>query len=177
MGVHVIAPIAALQADPLPGAVAVVPLTQAVAGVTLPEGAARMAVEIDGTETAEQIAALKSLDAVVVLLNIQDGMSRVHASRRVFDVIKQNEITVPVVHHIRFAPGASRDEIVINTGSWVGGLLVDGMGDGALIEAPHEELDFLRTTSFGLLQVRREGRWFGCRGLLWESRSGRLAGE
>jgi len=155
VGVHVLAPIAALQADPLPGAVAVVPLTQAVAGVTLPEGAARMAVEIDGTETAEQIAALKSLDAVVVLLNIKDGMSRVHASRRVFDVIKQNEITVPVVHHIRFGAGASRDEIVINTGSWVGGLLVDGMGDGALIEAPHEELDFLRTTSFGLLQGSR----------------------
>lgn len=35
----------------------------------------------------------------------------------------------------------------------VGGLLVDGLGDGAIIEAPHEDLDFLRTTSFGLLQV------------------------
>ena len=48
-----------------------------------------------------------------------------------------------------------RDELVINTGSWVGGLLVDGLGDGALLEAPHEELDYLRTTSFGLLQGSR----------------------
>jgi (E)-4-hydroxy-3-methylbut-2-enyl-diphosphate synthase len=48
-----------------------------------------------------------------------------------------------------------RDEIVINTGSWVGGLLVDGLGDGALIEAPHEDLEYLRTTSFGLLQGSR----------------------
>jgi (E)-4-hydroxy-3-methylbut-2-enyl-diphosphate synthase len=46
-----------------------------------------------------------------------------------------------------------RDEIVIKTGSWVGGLLVDGLGDGAIIEAEGEDLDFLRTTSFGLLQV------------------------
>jgi hypothetical protein len=30
---------------------------------------------------------------------------------------------------------------------------VDGLGDGALIEAEGEDLDFLRTTSFGLLQV------------------------
>lgn len=47
-----------------------------------------------------------------------------------------------------------RDEIVIKTGSWVGGLLVDGLGDGAMIEVEGEDLDFLRTTSFGLLQVR-----------------------
>jgi hypothetical protein len=47
----------------------------------------------------------------------------------------------------------------------VGGLLVDGLGDGALIEAPHEDLDFLRTTSFGLLQVRGCGRVL--RTLLW----------
>ncbi len=30
---------------------------------------------------------------------------------------------------------------------------MDGLGDGALIEAEGEDLDFLRTTSFGLLQV------------------------
>jgi (E)-4-hydroxy-3-methylbut-2-enyl-diphosphate synthase len=39
----------------------------------------------------------------------------------------------------------------------VGGLLVDGLGDGAIIEAEGEDLDFLRTTSFGLLQVRFQG--------------------
>ena len=37
----------------------------------------------------------------------------------------------------------------------VGGLLVDGLGDGACVEAPGEDLDFLRTTSFGLLQGSR----------------------
>lgn len=39
------------------------------------------------------------------------------------------------------------------------------MGDGALIEAPHEDLDFLRTTSFGLLQVRGRGKGWGAAGL------------
>jgi hypothetical protein len=54
-------------------------------------------------------------------------------------------------------PHINRDEIVINTGSLVGGLLVDGLGDGVLIEAPHEDIEYLRTTSFGLLQVRLSG--------------------
>lgn len=44
---------------------------------------------------------------------------------------------------------------MITTGSLIGGLLVDGLGDGVVIEAPHEDLDFVRTTSFGLLQGSR----------------------
>lgn len=43
---------------------------------------------------------------------------------RVFDVLKRHEITTPVVHCMRFPAGTVRDEIVINTGSLAGGLLV-----------------------------------------------------
>ena len=50
-----------------------------------------------------------------------------------------------------------RDELVIYTGSIIGGLLVDGLGDGVLIDAPHEDLEFVASTSFGLLQVRMCG--------------------
>ena len=37
-------------------------------------------------------------------------------------------------------------------GADAGGLLIDGLGDGVLLEAPKTELGFTRTTSFGLLQ-------------------------
>lgn len=158
--VHVIVPATQLAADPLPGAVAMHTLRDAVAalgagGVKLPEGCTRLAIEVDGTESESDLAALKTLSPVVVLLNTGATTSRIHASRRVFDVLKRHEITTPVVHHITFAQEVVRDELVIKTGSWVGGLLVDGLGDGALIEAPHEDLEFLRTTSFGLLQGSR----------------------
>ena len=56
-----------------------------------------------------------------------------------------------------FSGTPSKDEIVITTGTEIGALLVDGLGDGVLIEAPElpsEELDFLRNMSFGLLQAR-----------------------
>lgn len=49
--------------------------------------------------------------------------------------------------------GTSRDEIVLTSGTEIGALLVDGLGDGVAIECPSEELEFLRLMSFGLLQA------------------------
>ena len=37
----------------------------------------------------------------------------------------------------------------------VGSLLVDGLGDGVLLECEMEDVEYLRTTSFGLLQGSR----------------------
>lgn len=47
-------------------------------------------------------------------------MSRVHASRRVFEALKKADSQLPVLHHIRFPAGADRDEVVISTGRWAG---------------------------------------------------------
>ncbi len=79
---HVIAPAVALQADPLPHAVASFPLAEAAAaqrsgGVALPEGAGRFVVTIEGTESEEDIASLRvrpahSLLAAMVLAVIAD---------------------------------------------------------------------------------------------------------
>ena len=49
--------------------------------------------------------------------------------------------------------GTARDEMAIMTGTEVGALLVDGLGDGLLIECPGEDVGQLRLMSFGLLQV------------------------
>ena len=62
---HVIASAQALQTDPLPHAVALFALREAASairsgGVSLPEGAGRFVVSVDGTESAEDVAALKA---------------------------------------------------------------------------------------------------------------------
>ena len=49
--------------------------------------------------------------------------------------------------------GASRDEQILTSGAEIGALLVDGLGDGVLIECPGEDLETLRLMSFGLLQA------------------------
>lgn len=41
---------------------------------------------------------------------------------------------------------------MIGAGSNAGALLVDGLGDGILLEASDKDFDFLRNTSFNLLQ-------------------------
>lgn len=41
---------------------------------------------------------------------------------------------------------------MIHAGTYAGALLVDGLGDGLMLEAPGQDFDFLRNTSFNLLQ-------------------------
>ena len=156
VGVHAVVPVDALKVSPLPNSVAVVPLSGLDAAVAaLPPSAVRYAVSVDGTEPDAAIEALAGTDAVMVLLNVADGVSRVHASRRVFDALARAGADVPVIHHRVFPAGSSRDDIILTAGTEVGALLVDGLGDGVLLECPSEDAEFLRTTSFGLLQGSR----------------------
>ena len=63
VGIHAIVPAQALQETPLDNAVALMPLSEVAAangaGVELPSCSTRLAVTVDGTESDEQIAALK----------------------------------------------------------------------------------------------------------------------
>ena len=157
-GVGIIVPIAALRSAPLPNAVALVPAAEVAAAggnVALPEGAIRLAVSIDGTESDDVLRSLKAAAPVMALLCIKPGVSRVHASRRVFETLAAAAHNVPVIHHLQFSAAAEKDEVVIRGGSEAGALLVDGLGDGVLIEAPSLPLDVVRTTSFGMLQGSR----------------------
>ena len=75
--------------------------------------------------------------------------------------------------------GTSRDEIVLTSGTEIGALLVDGLGDGVAIECPSEDLEFLRLMCFGLLQARALPAVFPgalrCRSVLvWSTRMSRL---
>lgn len=76
------------------------------------------------------------------LLDVAPSTSRVHASRRVFDILVGAGCETPVIHHRVFDKGASRDEIVIAAGTELGALLVDGLGDGAMLECEGEVRGF-----------------------------------
>ena len=157
-GVGVVAPMEALKANPLPDAVALVSLAEAAkqgGKPALPAGAARWAVQISGTETDEQLRSLAGSDAVMALICTPAGVSRVHASRRVFEIFATAKVTLPVIHHLVFPGDAVKDAVVIQGGSEAGALLVDGLGDGVLLEAPSLSLEQQRIISFGMLQGSR----------------------
>jgi (E)-4-hydroxy-3-methylbut-2-enyl-diphosphate synthase len=92
--------------------------------------------------------------------------SRPHAARRAFEMLQAQGAAgdaVPVLHHVTFGDVAGGDEaslplpkdqneLVMRIGADVGGVLIDGLGDGVLLEVADAPLDYLRTTAFGLLQ-------------------------
>mmetsp|Transcript_29756 Transcript_29756/g.63204 ORF Transcript_29756/g.63204 Transcript_29756/m.63204 type:complete len:757 (-) Transcript_29756:163-2433(-) len=156
VGTGVIVPAEELESNPLENAVALVSLAEAVkSDGKLPEGAIRLAVEIDGTEDDETIAKVKDLDPVMVFVSIDPALSQLHASRRVFEIFKSNDILTPAIHHYK-TDASESNELALELGTKVGSLLTDGNGDGILIEQVGADVnfsvDFLRNAGFSLLQ-------------------------
>uniref|UniRef100_A0A7N0R8T2 4-hydroxy-3-methylbut-2-en-1-yl diphosphate synthase (ferredoxin), chloroplastic n=1 Tax=Kalanchoe fedtschenkoi TaxID=63787 RepID=A0A7N0R8T2_KALFE len=152
----VIAPLSEQLTKPLPNAMVLVNLKELSTGADqlLPEGT-RLVVSVRGDESYEELEILEDIDATMILHDLpysEDKISRVHAARRLFEFLADKEINFPVIHHIRFPNGLHRDDLVINAGTNAGALLVDGLGDGLLLEAPDQDFEFLRNTSFNLLQ-------------------------
>lgn len=48
----------------------------------------------------------------------------------------------------------THDKFILSIGAEVGGCLVDGLGDGFMVQAPGLDKGMLRSVCFGLLQVR-----------------------
>ncbi|XP_058094443.1 4-hydroxy-3-methylbut-2-en-1-yl diphosphate synthase (ferredoxin), chloroplastic [Magnolia sinica] len=152
----VLTPLSEQLTKPLPNAMVVVNLKELATGAhkLLPEGT-RLVVSVRGDESHEELDILKDVDATMVLHNLPIGEeknSRVHAARRLFEYLSENDLNFPVIHHIQFPEGTHRDDLVIGAGSNAGALLVDGLGDGVFLEALGQDFDFLRNTSFNLLQ-------------------------
>lgn len=151
-----VVPAAALDKSPIDGAAALMSLADAKSS-PLPAAAARLVVSVRGDEEEEELEALKTLDHAFVMLDVPEGLSRLHASRRLFTIFEEKGIESAVIHHFRPPPSDS-NEFALQLGAQVGGLLCDGLGDGVMVD-PQEgssfSLDYLRTTSFGLLQGSR----------------------
>ncbi|KAL9679602.1 hypothetical protein QQ045_017468 [Rhodiola kirilowii] len=152
----VIAPLSEQLTKPLPNAMVLVNLKELSTGVyKLLPGGTRLVVSVRGDESYEELEILRDIDATMILHDLpysEDKISRVHAARRLFEFLDDNNLNLPVIHHIQFPNALHRDDLVINAGTNAGALLVDGLGDGLLLEAPDHDFDFLRNTSFNLLQ-------------------------
>merc|ERR1740129_272796 len=120
----------------------------------LPEGAIRLAVTVKGTESDEEIAAITStLKPLFIILHPDASVSHLHSSRRLFELLKLHNDATPVIHKF-VTSGSDTNELALQLGSRVGSLLTDGNGDGVIIESTENafSIDFLRSTSFSLLQ-------------------------
>ena len=108
---------------------------------------------------AEEVAAaLAGVGGVVgIVILTKPGVSRVHSSRRFMEHVQNTGSTLPVLHHLVFDETTPEEELVIVGSCDVGALLMDGLGDGILLESrnPAIPTSYLRSTSFGMLQGSR----------------------
>eukprot|EP00597_Dinobryon_sp_UTEXLB2267_P015824 CAMPEP_0170117650 /NCGR_PEP_ID=MMETSP0020_2-20130122/13139_1 /TAXON_ID=98059 /ORGANISM="Dinobryon sp., Strain UTEXLB2267" /LENGTH=667 /DNA_ID=CAMNT_0010346295 /DNA_START=244 /DNA_END=2250 /DNA_ORIENTATION=+ len=167
VSVGVVAPIAELNLNPLPNAIALVTLEDlANQGLPpLPSMAVRYAVKLTGIEPAEMYTKLSAAGnkVVMALLEVPAHVSRVHASRRAFQLLHNNQVNLPVIHSLAFPKQkmTDKDQLILRSGSEGGALLVDGLGDGVMISISDNsngevfDLETLRVTSFNLLQGSR----------------------
>lgn len=104
------------------------------------------------------MAKIKDLKPVLALLKPTEKYSHLHSSRRVFEILKANDIGIPVIHHFVTDTDDS-NELALQLGTKIGSHLTDGNGDGIVVEQTGDSkpfsVDFLRKTSFSLLQGSR----------------------
>eukprot|EP00978_Attheya_sp_CCMP212_P021134 scaffold61325_cov49-Attheya_sp.AAC.1 len=152
----VIVPAEELEKDPLANAVALMDLADAITkNGELPSGAVRLAVNVNGDEEESELAKIKELNPVMILLKTKEGISNLHAARRLFEYMNANDVDTSVIHHFTTDTSDS-NELALQIGTRVGSLLTDGNGDGVLVEQVGQDkpfsVDFVRRTSFSLLQ-------------------------
>lgn len=104
------------------------------------------------------------LDQTVVLVLDTNNTHSMPALRRLFFYLNENKVQNPVVILRKFE-NLSEDDFMLQSSTDVGGLLVDGLGDGILLstekvtfekkESALQTIDFYNKTAFGILQAAR----------------------
>lgn len=165
-GVGILAPKNILDNTPVKGVLPV--LTMKEYQNEISSIVSRFVVTLDGTESDEDLTTLFNTKTETndnddkspefLLINIDNNLSRVHAARRIFTLLKETKSTFAAIHHMVYnKENLTKDEIIMRSGTESGALLIDGLGDGVLLEDQQNlnSLEDLRIMSFGILQGSR----------------------
>ncbi|WP_439473310.1 (E)-4-hydroxy-3-methylbut-2-enyl-diphosphate synthase [Algoriphagus formosus] len=120
-------------------------------------------LEVYDTQVSEVIPSIRNRKDLVLILKTSNAHG-MPALRRAFVSLMDQQIQVPVVVKVSY-PDQTADQTMLYAATDVGGLLVDGMGDGILIslekEKAHtreevlEQIKLHNNVSFGVLQAAR----------------------
>lgn len=103
--------------------------------------------------TAEFMAALQA-DATAVLVLNTDNAHGMADQRAAYFKLLNAGCDVPVINR-RAYPLKDEDRFMLYASADLGGLLLDGLGDGVWITAPEIPVQTVNRTSFGILQATR----------------------
>lgn len=102
-------------------------------------------------EPVDQWKIIEEIKPTLIFLSPSTG--RVHYARQFFDWLQTKKIQVPVI--LCFHYTCSKEDLMIQAAAEYGALFCDGLGEGIWIDAPHHDLEFLRSLSFNILQAAR----------------------
>ena len=98
------------------------------------------------------IPKLFHLKNCIIILDTE-GTSGFHDQRSAFIELINQKIPNPVIIKKRYIEIA-KEELMVNAASDIGGLQIDGLGDGIWLKSEHDH-SFLNEISFGILQASR----------------------
>ena len=111
-------------------------------------------VKVELSDLEESFIAELQADATVALVLETSHVHGMAEQRRAFAKLMQSEVDLPVIIH-RSYESMSEEELQLYSATDLGGLLIDGLGNGAWITAPGAPLQLRNRTSFGILQATR----------------------
>jgi (E)-4-hydroxy-3-methylbut-2-enyl-diphosphate synthase len=131
------------------------PLLDAEEYLALPELSAKLNfVEVDINDLTEKfISKIKNDFTTTIVLNTSNINGMIE-QRRAFWELMQHNVTNPVIIKREYEIRDS-EQLVIDSATDFGGLLLDGMGDGVWLKNEYAEPDKINSTLFGILQATR----------------------
>uniref|UniRef100_A0A0G4GW84 4-hydroxy-3-methylbut-2-en-1-yl diphosphate synthase (ferredoxin), chloroplastic n=1 Tax=Chromera velia CCMP2878 TaxID=1169474 RepID=A0A0G4GW84_9ALVE len=153
-----------LAERPVPNAVALFDWSDVAAAggkPQLPAGCSRFAVTLRGDESDAELSSLFSSEKneeerpEFVIYQSREGLSRLHAGRRIFEAVLKSGSRIPVIHRLVLPEGMGTDLLTLTAGAEIGGLLVDTLGEGVMVEAGDLMVEDAVRMSFNILQGSR----------------------
>ncbi|GAB2562008.1 (E)-4-hydroxy-3-methylbut-2-enyl-diphosphate synthase [Spirosoma areae] len=115
-------------------------------------------VRVSLPEVSDELLATLQTDKTVVLLMSTANAHAMPELRRLFVELLSRGLTIPVVIQRGYATVPDED-VPLYAATDVGGLLIDGLGDGIMLSAPDKpeinQLKALNNLAFGILQAAR----------------------
>ncbi|MCG8306120.1 MAG: (E)-4-hydroxy-3-methylbut-2-enyl-diphosphate synthase [Cytophagales bacterium] len=109
-----------------------------------------------GNLELEQLKKYREKPIVILLsTNNRHGLAE---QRRFFIELENHGLDTPVIVHRNYS-NISAEQILLHASTDIGGLLIDGLGDGVMLGLNENRMlkytDFINKTSFGILQAAR----------------------
>ncbi|MFT4738160.1 MAG: (E)-4-hydroxy-3-methylbut-2-enyl-diphosphate synthase [Paraglaciecola sp.] len=109
------------------------------------------------TELNQHIETVKAFDQVVIWITT-DNLHAMPALRQAVNLLVINDISLPVIIERTYAVSEA-DQLMLDAATDVGGLLIDGFGDGVMIRdsssSDQSHMKLMNETIFGILQAAR----------------------